>query len=160
MASWWSIHEINVSAADDTPQGGGGASTPLDREGWSATASSQSGADQPERAFDDDSDSRWSSGATQAPGQWFLIDLGDISSVDRLVLATSAAQPFDFPRAYEVRVSNDGVNFSDPIASGSGSATTDIVLGDTTARYLRIEQTGSDASRWWSIYDVIVYGNQ
>ena len=153
---WWSIHEINVSAADDTPQVG--TSAPLDPRGWSATASSSQRGAAPEAAFDNDPGSRWSTGARQVPGQWFLIDLGDVVSVDRLVLDTSAAQPFDFPRAYEVRVSDDGVNFSNPIASGNGSATTDIALGDTTARYLRIEQTGSDASRWWSMYDVTVYG--
>ena len=155
---WWSIHEINVNSAEDTTSGG--TSTLLGRGGWSATASSQSGADQPDNAFDADTGSRWSTGATQTPGQWFLIDLGDVVSVDRLVLATSAAQPFDYPRAYEVRVSDDGISFSDPIASGAGSATTDIALGDTTARYLRIEQTGSDDSRWWSIYDATVYGTQ
>ena len=158
VSRWWSIYEINVSSAEDTTSGG--TSTLLDRGAWSATASSQSGADQPDNAFDDDIDSRWSTGTTQTPGQWFLIDLGDVVSVDRLVLATSAAQPFDYPRAYEVRVSDDGISFSDPIASGAGSATTDIALGDTTARYLRIEQTGSDDSRWWSIYDATVYGTQ
>ena len=108
-----------------------------------------------------DTDSRWSTGARRKRlVSGFLIDLGDVVSVDRLVLATSAAQPFDYPRAYEVRVSDDGISFSDPIASGTGSATTDIALGDTTARYLRIEQTGSDDSRWWSIYDATVYGTQ
>ena len=147
---WWSIHEINIIGSTNE-------STPLDRSGWSATSSSnQDGGG----AFDNDPNSRWSTGSKQVPGQWFLIDLGAITNFDRIVLSTSTAQPFDFPRGYEVTVSDDGVNFSNPRASGVGSATTDIELGDTTAQYIRIEQTGSDSFRYWSIYDAMLYGKQ
>ena len=108
-------------------------------------------------AIDNDPDSRWSTGTRQVLGQFFLIDLGTITNFDRIVLSTSSDQPFDFPRLYEVTVSDDGVNFSNPRAAGTGSATTNIEIGDTTARYVRIEQQGSDNRRYWSIYDLELF---
>ena len=147
--SWWSIHEIHVS--------GVGESTALDRDEWTATASSTAGRESTNDAFDADINSRWSTGSEQVPGQFFQLDLGSEQEFDRLVLSTSTAQPFDFPRGFEVSVSTNGRDFGEPIAVGAGSAITDILFAATTARYVRIEQTGESSSRWWSIYDLQLF---
>ena len=104
--SWWSIYELNVYAASDLP---------LSRTNWVATAFSSPTiccyGDTPPKAIDGDGGTRWSSGVGQAPNnQWFQIDMGTPQTFDRIVMdAGSSGQ--DYPRAYQVYVSNDGTNW-------------------------------------------------
>ena len=62
----------------------------------------------------------------------------------------------DYPRGYQVNVSNDGLNWGSPVATGVGAVVTTITFPAQTARYIRITQTGSN-STWWSIYEFYVY---
>ncbi len=142
--SWWSIYELNVYAASDLP---------LSRTNWVATAFSSPTiccyGDTPPKAIDDDGGTRWSSGVAQVPNnQWFQIDMGTPQTFDRIVMdAGSSGQ--DYPRAYQVYVSNDGTNWGDYVISGAGSpltTTTTINFATQTARYFRIVQTGSASS--------------
>jgi hypothetical protein len=64
----------------------------------------------------------------------------------------------DYPRGYQVHVSNDGANWGSPIASGSGSsAVTTIAFPTQAARYVRVTQTGNTGP-WWSIHEFNVFG--
>lgn len=127
----------------------------LDRTGWTFTASSAQG--EVANVADGNIATRWSSGSLQAPGMYFQIDFGQPQTFGRIELALDASQPFDYPRGYEVYASNDPANLGAPIASGVGQQLTSIVVPATTARYVRIVQTGSDAARWWSIYELNVF---
>ena len=66
----------------------------------------------------------------------------------------------DYPRGYQVYVSSDATNWGSAIASGSGtSAITDIAFSAQTRRYLKIVQTGSASSNYWSIHEFNLYTN-
>jgi hypothetical protein len=142
---------------------------PLDESGWTALASVPdstfefSGAKIPisaeaANALDGDYWTGWRDTThTQYPGQWFQVDMKRTTSFNKIVLDNTWAL-FDSPVAYEVRVSNDGTTWSEPVASGKGAlGITKIAFPLQQARYLRITQTGSHNKRLWSIYDLKVY---
>jgi hypothetical protein len=63
----------------------------------------------------------------------------------------------DYPRGYQVFVSDDAVTWSQ-VASGTGAPGMLTVSFPTqTARFVGVVQTGS-ASNWWSIGEMNVYG--
>jgi glucosylceramidase len=106
---------------------------------------------------DDEASTRWASGTAQVPGQFVQVDLGAQRALSRVVLdaGTSAG---DYPRGYALHVSDDGVNWGDPVATGSGSGqlTTIALPQQRRARYLRVVSTAS-APNWWSVADLRVY---
>jgi beta-glucosidase len=141
--SWWSIYEFNVYASGN-----------LARTGWTATASSTSGADVPANALDGALGTRWSSGVTQANGQWFLVDMQSNQTFKQLTLDANGTT--DYPHGYQVFVSTDGVNFGSAVATGAPTASlVTITFPTQTARYIKIVQTGT-ATSWWSIYELNV----
>ncbi|HEY5583697.1 MAG TPA: RICIN domain-containing protein [Ruminiclostridium sp.] len=132
----------------------------IDKTGWTVSASSQvSPSDVVGNAKDGNYATRWSTGQPQANGQWFTIDMGSTKYITRILLKSSNG---DYPRGYQIYVSNDGTNWGSAIASGAGiSDNLDITLDASyscqIARYIKIVQTGS-ASNWWGINEVNVYG--
>ena len=138
--NWWSIHELTAYST---------AGASLSRTNWVATAFSIPTiccqGDTPAKAIDGDSTTRWSSGVAQVPGnQWFQIDMGTSETFNRIVLDAGSSSA-DYPREYQVFVSNDGMNWGNYVASGTGSrlTTTSINFAPQTARYFRIVQTGT-----------------
>ncbi|HWX21682.1 MAG TPA: discoidin domain-containing protein [Candidatus Binatia bacterium] len=128
----------------------------LNRTGWVVSASVGS---YPGNAIDGDITTRWTTGVSQAPGQWFQVDMGGGTppTFTNLVLDAGSSTG-DYPRGYQVNVSNDGTNWSSPVATGAGSsAVTSISFAARTARYIRITQTGSNGL-WWSIHELNVDG--
>jgi beta-glucosidase len=68
----------------------------------------------------------------------------------------AAGSTGDYPRGYQVFVSNDGTNWGAAIATGSGSTQlVTITFAAQTARYIKVVQTGS-AGNWWSIAELNV----
>jgi hypothetical protein len=126
----------------------------LPRAGWTFAASNNAGA--AAQAIDGSVTTRWATQQTQRPGQFFQIDLGSVQTFDRIVLNTNY-NPQDFPRVYAVSLSDDGSSWRGPVASGPGSTITDIVLAKQNARFIRIDQNGSDGTNWWSIEDLTIY---
>jgi glucosylceramidase len=125
----------------------------LDADHMSATASTPADA---ANAVDDDATTRWTTGAAQAPGQWLQIDLGSAQTIRRVVLDTGADRG-DYPRGYTLETSTDGSTWTTQAqGTGSGQLTT-IDFPATSARYVRVTQTGSSGS-WWSVADLRVYG--
>ncbi|HEY2082845.1 MAG TPA: discoidin domain-containing protein, partial [Verrucomicrobiae bacterium] len=121
-------------------------------------SSSTGGSDDPGNALDGNLVTRWSTGGSQAPGQWFQADMGSVNVFSKIVL-NYINSANDYPRGYQVTVSNDGINWSSPIASGVGSSsTTTITFATQAARYIRITQTGSTSGTYWSIDEFNVFG--
>ncbi|MCD1261171.1 discoidin domain-containing protein [Paenibacillus athensensis] len=148
------------SAASATTQaggGGGGTYTALSRTGWTATSNPTSG-DVPANLLDGSLTTRWSTGATMANGQYFVVDMKSAQSFNRVVMdSTNAAN--DYARGYQVFVSNDGTNWGSAVASGTGStAVITVDFAAQSARYIKVVQTGT-ASSWWSINEFNVYSN-
>lgn len=92
----------------------------------------------------------------QYPGQWFKVDMKQQQRFDKITLDNTWAL-WDSPNKYSVSVSNNGINWGAPIATGSGE------LGITTinfplqnAQYIKITQTGIDTTYNWSIYEMDV----
>jgi hypothetical protein len=131
--------------------------TALSRTGWTATATPSSATDVPARALDGNTTTRFSSGAAETNGQTFILDMKAAQTFARLTL-DAATSTGDYPRGYQVSLSNDGLNFGAVIASGSGTAQlVTINFAWQTARFVRIVQTGS-AGNWWSIHELNVFG--
>ncbi|MEN0128906.1 MAG: glycoside hydrolase family 3 C-terminal domain-containing protein [Brevundimonas sp.] len=150
-SSWWSIAELNLTT--------GTATTPtvLPRQGWVASASSSGGGDVPARLIDADPATRWSSGSPMVNGQTVTLDLGAARTFSRLTM-DSGGSANDYARGYQVLVSSDGASWGAPIATGAGTAAlVSVTLPTTTARWVRVVQTGTSSS-WWSISDLNLYG--
>jgi hypothetical protein len=95
--------------------------------------------------------------STQHPGQWFQIDMQETRDFSCITLDNTWAL-WDSPAGYSVTVSNDGENWSEPVASGSGQlGITAIHFPKQHARHIRITQTGSSSKYHWSIYQFDVY---
>jgi hypothetical protein len=139
--------------------GGAGGETALSRTGWVATAS-DSGGGAPANAIDGNTGTRFSTGKAMAAGMWFQVDMGGAKTFDQIVM-DSAGSTNDYARAFQVFVSNDGTNFGNAVASGTGSAA--LVASSfsaQTARFVRVVLGNPNgATSWWSIAEVNAYTN-
>ena len=140
----------------------------LDTHRWVASASvpdamfTFSGANLPvdgsaANALDGDHWTGWRDKTkTQYPGQWFQVDMQRRETFDKIELENAWAV-WDSPKAYAVTVSEDGQHWSQPIATGKGQlGLTVIRFPSQTARYIRVTQTASDPTYFWSIYEFSV----
>ncbi len=94
-------------------------------------------------------DDIWHSEIGQEPGQWFQVDMGSAHAFTRVAIDTRA-HGYDYPRAYELYVSNDGVNWGAPIAVGKNDESVlRITFPRQTARYIKFVQTGKTWHRWY-----------
>ena len=143
--------------------------TALDKKSWSASASVQDGPfvfsnnkimidGSAPNAIDGDHWTGWRDMTkTQYPGQWFQVDMKKTETFDRIELDNTWAQ-WDSPARFAVTVSNDGVEWNSPIATGPGKpGITSISFPLQTARYIRITQVATDATYHWSIYEMDVF---
>jgi glucosylceramidase len=144
------------------PPGPPAAVRALSPSGWQATAVPAGPADPcctgdvAGNAVDDDASTRYSTGTSQAPGQYLQVDLGQPEPVTRFVLDTGASTG-DYPAGYSVTVSRNGTDWSAPVATGAGSGQiTTINLDGRPVRYVRVTLTASSGS-WWSVADVRAY---
>jgi hypothetical protein len=131
----------------------------LPRTGWVATSSPISGdaGDVAANALDGVECSRFSTGGSQATGQWFQLDMGATFKFSVVVLdATNDLA--DFPSNYAAYVSTDGATWGSPVATGLGSSSgvTTILFAEQTARYIKVQLT-APASTSWSIDEVKVF---
>ncbi|HXI55623.1 MAG TPA: discoidin domain-containing protein, partial [Polyangia bacterium] len=148
--NWWSIHELNVLGVPP------GSLTPLPRTGWVASATPSSATDVPARALDGNASTRFSTGAAQTNGQMFQVDMQTAQTFSQLTLDAGTSTG-DFPRGYQVFVSNDGTSWGSAIATGNGSTQlVTITFTARSARFVRVVQTGT-AGNWWSIHEFNVW---
>ena len=131
---------------------------PCNRVNWKATASKSSLSmnppslyNPPAQAIDGTTSTRWSSGAKQVGGEWFLVDLGSKAAHLTQVVLDTAKDSADLPVSYTLELSTDGTNFTS-VATGAGAVITTITFADTPAQYLRITQTGAGVT-WWTIHE-------
>ncbi|SDP28954.1 Aryl-phospho-beta-D-glucosidase BglC, GH1 family [Paenibacillus sp. yr247] len=133
------------------------ATTPLDETGWTATASSTGPGDSPGNALDWNSTTRWSTGAAQTSGQWFQVNMGAMKVVDQISIETKSTDTSDYPSGYQVQVSRDGTSWT-TVASGNGFGHKMVIpFAPQYAQYIKIVQTGSNPTNWWSIAEFHAY---
>ena len=87
---------------------------------------------------------------------WFQVDMASQKTFSQIVLDNVSAST-NYPRSYQVFVSNDGINWGTAVASGNGTAgMTTITFPTQTARYIRVELNAANAA-WWFIAEFNVY---
>jgi hypothetical protein len=129
----------------------------MDRLGWTATASksSSNATEMTGMALDGKLETRWTSGAGQAPGMWFQLDMGYPRSFDRVVFDATGSGS-DFPQSYKLYVSNDPAVPGTAVAQGTGQAVTTITLdAPKGGQFIRLECAASTGS-FFSIHEVNV----
>ena len=132
---------------------------PLPRAGWALTSSTTAQGLPLSNALDGDPMTRWSNGVLMAGGEWLEVDLGTDYRVGN-VLLDSQVTPTDSLAGYRLWAGTEPDDLGDgmPLAQGDGTeGVTRIEIEPTTARYIRIEQTGTKDS-WWSIHELNIEG--
>jgi hypothetical protein len=93
----------------------------------------------------------------QYKGQWFEVDMKQQNLFNKIELDNTWAL-WDSPKNYSVEVSNNGIAWSKPITTGSGTlGITEITFSPQRARYIRVKQNGTDPLYHWSIYELSVF---
>ncbi len=106
---------------------------------WKLTAST--GSDHCDAAVDGKSDTRWDTGTSQVPGQWFQIELPKEQTVAGLRLDTTGSAE-DYPRGYRIETSLDGTHWEPAVKEGKGiGAINEITFPPSHSRFIRIVQT-------------------
>ena len=158
-------YDVSVIGAGSEPAGGApftvtGLGTPLDRRGWTATASDVSPwpTDVLDHLLDGDTDSRYSSGTGQHSGMWLQVDMQQQQTFNRVVL-DSGSSIGDYAKSADVYVSSDGSNWT-KVASvlATGQQIELASFSTQTARYLKVVNTGTSGN-WWSVAELSVYDN-
>ena len=145
------------------------AAIPLNKNNWTAKASVNDSVymftddkipiDVPaNNAIDGDHWTGWRDMTQkQYKGQWFEVDMKQQNQFNKIELDNTWAL-WDSPKNYSVEVSNNGIAWSKPITTGSGTlGITEITFSPQRARYIRVKQNGTDPLYHWSIYELSVF---
>ncbi len=129
----------------------------ISRLGWNASASNTHEFDVPNEAIDGAA-SRWSSGASQAAGMYFEVDMQELQALFSIQMYCDVVG--DAPLMFDVYLSKDG-DFSDeqPVREdlpGLGPTTVVDFATAQVARYIRIVLSEGQ-SNWWCIDEFTVY---
>ena len=105
-------------------------------------------------AVDGDLKTRWAS-AVSADAQWLRIDLGETSTVHRVVLNWEAA----YAKKYRLEISDDGLDFTTITTVTDGDGKTDDLTGlSGHGRYLRFVGTTRATKYGYSLWEVQAFG--
>ncbi len=104
------------------------------------------------KALDGNPDTRWDTAGPMRKGMWFMLDQKVEKQVGRIVLECRKSAG-DYPRGYELYLSNDNNNWGKAIATGKGtSPVVTISFKPQYARFVKIVQTGESDRMYWSIH--------
>jgi len=142
---------VNPKSADNPDP------TILDRDKWDVAA--MYNGSESEFAIDANESTEWYSINKMKNGMWFRVDLGSVQDFDKIELKNSPDSK-NYPKSYEVYVSNNGVDWVNKIANGTGSPVTIINFTPRKARYIRIVQTGKDKDNEWRIGELYIYNTK
>ncbi|GJI90986.1 polysaccharide lyase family 7 protein [Duganella hordei] len=113
----------------------------------------------PVNANDGSLATRWSADAT-AGAQWLQYNLGGCYKVAYANLAWYNGDTRKY--SLSLKTSNDGNSWSD-VFNGTNSGTTaqlkPYTFGDKSAKYVRVQSTGSDVNKWVSLSEMEIWTN-
>lgn len=142
----WTIDELKLSILPPAL---------TNRAKWKVTASANPKA--AVLAIDGNPETRYTTGCSQAPGQWFQVELPEPTLIGSLLLDTGKSKG-DYPRGYKVELSLDGAAWGKPVAEGKGNTgNTEITFPPVQTKFVRITQTGSTQGTYWSIHDLQIF---
>lgn len=119
--------------------------------------------------IDDDRISRWHTERPQSRTDQVTIDLGTLRSASGVEMEI-AGYIMDFPRLLTIETSREGARWEEAWSGGTALTTFSAALEDPLqvplrfafdprpARFVRLRQTGSDDTFYWSIARLRVYG--
>jgi mono/diheme cytochrome c family protein len=152
----WTVAELNATLP---------ALIPVDPN-WKATASHN--AEQAPRGLVLQG---WASGVPQAAGMWYQVELPAPTMVSEIQFdafavggrggagAPDGGPAARYPREYQVQISQNGAQWSQPVARGQGSRLTTIAFTPVRATFIRITQTATVPNApVWSIQNFRVFG--
>ncbi len=108
------------------------------------------------KAVDNNTGSRWATGAAMKGGEWFTVELPAEETIAGLALDSQGSSQ-DYPRKYKIEVSSNGAQWNPTDAQGDGSVVTEIVFKTPQkGRFVRITQLGT-ASSYWGINELVLF---
>ncbi|WP_376744634.1 discoidin domain-containing protein [Paenibacillus typhae] len=131
---------------------------PLDRSEWKVSSNISTSVSNPGGAIDGDRRTRWDTGKHQASGEYFQIDLGKAHTVEAVELDYTLSS-YDYPRGYELYVSDDAQNWKQVVSGKGQLSMTRISFPQLKTRYIKILQTGAGGN-YWSIQELQVYSRE
>ena len=134
-------------------------SSDIDRTAWIATASEFDNEDYPQNVVDNDLDTRWATGKNQEGGEWLAIDMREVQDFNQIIL-DNVNNANDFPREYEVYISNDGESWGNAVMAGAGTPGLTIIdfPENLSAQHVKILQTGliEGETIWWTVKEIYI----
>lgn len=85
--------------------------------------------------------------------QWIYVDLGSVTTINRVVLNWEAA----YGKSYRIQVSNDAANWTDIYSTTTGDGGTDDISLSGTGRYVRMYATERGTQWGYSLYELQVF---
>ncbi|MBL7140230.1 MAG: HEAT repeat domain-containing protein [Planctomycetes bacterium] len=109
------------------------------------------------KAVDGNPGTRWDTGHPMKPGDWFAMDFQMLVTVKAITLDHEPSGN-DWPRDYEVYVSDDGKDWKGPVVTGKGTTdgTTIRFPQPVRTQHVKIVQTGKTDKWHWSIHEMKV----
>jgi len=123
------------------------------KDKWKVTAShNQAGVTY---MIDDKNEPRWASGAHMKAGMWVTVELPSSTLINGFEVDAYSSKR-DYPRGYELFVSEDGNNWK-MISKGEGKeALLEIKFPAVKAKYIKMQLT-KDSEVYWSIHEMNIY---
>ena len=109
-------------------------------------------------AFDGDDTTSYTTGSRMKDGMWVQVEFPRTTRIDAVVLDTQNIKK-EAPVTYSIQVSDDGKDWSSPIAAGNGKPLLEVPFAPVEARYLRVNQNGSSRDKW-SVGEMKILGKE
>jgi mono/diheme cytochrome c family protein/glucose/arabinose dehydrogenase len=127
----------------------------LSNKQWKLTANNNAGA--LKYLIDGSLKTRYDTKGAQKAGMWVQIELPKSTKLSGLKLDAGGSAK-DYPRSYNVEVSNDAKSWKS-VSKGSGnSVLTEINFNPIPAKFVRVTLTKSQGGLFWSIHNLELYG--
>jgi hypothetical protein len=101
---------------------------------------------------------RFTSGADQASGMTYEVNMGSAHTVDEVDMYVPDYAG-DYPRSYNVEVSSNGTSWTTVASCTAGAQPTIVSFPARTDQYLEIVLATGSTTKWWSIEQFLIYDN-
>jgi F5/8 type C domain len=101
---------------------------------------------------------RFTSGADQASGMTYEVNMGSAQTVDEVDMYVPDYSG-DYPRGYNVEVSSNGTSWTTVASCTASAQPTMVSLTTASDQYLEIVLTTGSTTKWWSVEQFLIYDN-
>jgi hypothetical protein len=140
-------------ASQGAGAGGAAGTGAVDRANFVATACTRN--DLAAKAVDGDKKTKWDTGRPMKEGDWFQVDLGELSQIGSVTLDTQES-PKDFPKTFKISLSSDGTTWASANPMNGGPSMQVTFPPRLRVRFIRFEVVSVDGDQPWSIYEIEV----